>query len=102
MTSDLREVARQLMAMRRRKAALYKPHPKQAEFLAMGAVKAERCLLGANQSGKTLTVGYEAYCHLTGLYPGWWKGRRFEHPTSWWVASETSERTRDLLQYLLL
>ncbi|MCI0656677.1 MAG: terminase family protein [Acidobacteria bacterium] len=50
----------------------------------------------------TLTVSFEAHVHLTGMYPDWWKGRRFHHPTEWWAASETSERTRDLLQRTLL
>src|SRR5690242_5427273 len=40
----------------------------------------ERALIAANRTGKTLAVCYELVCHLTGLYPGWWQGRRFGAP----------------------
>ncbi len=36
--------------------------------------------------------------HLTGIYPSWWKGRRFDCPISAWAASVTGEATRDILQ----
>lgn len=41
---------------------------------------------------------FEAACHATGLYPEWWKGRRFDHPTKGWVCGETSLAVRDILQ----
>ncbi len=44
----------------------------------------------------------EAAIHATGRYPDWWKGRRFPHPTRGWVASTTSETTRDNAQRLML
>jgi hypothetical protein len=42
-----------------------------------------------------------ARCHLTGLYPPWWEGRRFEEPGKWYVAGDTGETTRDILQVAL-
>jgi phage terminase large subunit-like protein len=36
--------------------------------------------------------------HLTGNYPAWWKGRRFDGPVDAWAASVTGEATRDILQ----
>ena len=36
--------------------------------------------------------------HLTGYYPDWWDGVRFNHPVQAWAASDTSESTRDILQ----
>lgn len=51
----------------------------------------------------TLGVGgYETALHLTGEYPGWWTGRRFDHPIDSWVAGETSETTRDIVQKALM
>ena len=46
--------------------------------------------------------GYEVTCHLTGIYPPWWKGRRFTKPTKGWAAGDTSQTVRDILQEKLL
>jgi len=60
----------------------------------------------ANRSGKTFSLGgYEISCHLTGLDPDWWDengGRRFDTPISAWVAGDTYETTRDIIQLTLL
>lgn len=78
-------------------------YPKHMECLAVGKLYRERCALFANRTGKTLRVGgYEMSCHLTGLYPDWWVGRRFEHPISAWAAGDTYKTTRDILQLTLL
>lgn len=42
--------------------------------------------------------GYETALHLTGRYPNWWTGRRFEHPVQFWAAGKTNETTRDIVQ----
>ncbi|WP_367401672.1 terminase large subunit domain-containing protein [Fodinicurvata sediminis] len=56
-----------------------------------------------HNSGKTFGLGgYEVACHLTGLYPHWWEGRRFEQPVSAWAAGDTYETTRDIIQLTLL
>ena len=36
--------------------------------------------------------------HLTGVYPRWWKGKRFNHPVDCYAASDTASTTRDILQ----
>jgi phage terminase large subunit-like protein len=41
---------------------------------------------------------YEVACHLTGNYPAWWEGRVFRRPVRAWVAGDTNETTRDILQ----
>ena len=71
---------------------------KHLEFFEAGASYLERCFMAANRVGKTISGGYEDVCHATGLYPSWWKGRRFSHPTSGWIAGKTNETTRDILQ----
>lgn len=76
----------------------FAPYPKQMEFLALGRTKRERLLIAGNQNGKTHTGAFEAACHLTGDYPAWWKGRRFDKPTKGWIAGETSLVVRDVQQ----
>lgn len=63
----------------------------------------ERCMMAANRVGKTWGVGaYETTLHLTGRYPDWWVGRRFDRPIAAWVAGDTRTTTRDIIQQALL
>ena len=63
----------------------------------------ERAAIAANRVGKTWGIGgYETALHLTGEYPDWWDGRRFEHPVEVWAAGDTSETTRDIVQNALM
>ena len=56
-------------------------------------------MLAANRVGKTEGVGgYELTLHLTGWYPDWWVGRRFNRPVRAWAAGDTSTTVRDILQ----
>ena len=76
---------------------------KHLEFFRAGATHAERCFMAANRVGKTEGVGaYEATAHLTGRYPAWWEGRRFDRPVSAWVAGKDGKTVRDILQRALL
>ena len=58
--------------------------------------------MAGNQIGKTFCSANEIAYHLTGLYPKWWIGRKFDAPTVGWAAGVTSESTRDTLQRLLI
>jgi phage terminase large subunit-like protein len=80
----------------------YRPHPLQAKHLAAGAHYRERALLAGNQQGKTMTACFETAAHLTGNYPDWWGGRRWDRPTSGWAIGVTTESTRDTIARLLL
>lgn len=74
-------------------------YPKHMEFFALGAVHRERAAIAANRVGKTWGIGaYETTAHLTGRYPEWWEGRRFERPIKAWAAGKTNETTRDIVQ----
>jgi phage terminase large subunit-like protein len=75
---------------------------KHLEFFRAGKVFRERCFMAANRVGKTVTGSYEVTAHLTGLYPHWWDGRRFERPIRAWAAGKTNETTRDIVQAGLL
>jgi len=79
---------------------LYVPH---CQFFEAGAKYRERAIISANRIGKTEGVGgYELTLHLTGKYPVWWKGRRFDKPVSAWAAGDTSQTVRDIKQTKLL
>jgi phage terminase large subunit-like protein len=78
-------------------------YPKHQEFFRLGAEKRERLFLAANRVGKTEGAGgYEMACHLTGRYPAWWTGRRFDRPIAAWAAGDTRQTVRDILQLKLL
>ena len=77
-------------------------YPKHLEFFEAGATYRERAFMAGNRIGKTTAGGYEVSCHLTGLYPKWWPGRRFEKPISAWAAGKTAETTRDSVQLCLM
>ena len=80
----------------------YEPYAKQKKFHLMSSTCRERLLMAGNQQGKTFCGANEMAMHLTGLYPRWWKGRRFERPIVAWVSGETSDSVRKTVQKLLL
>lgn len=98
---------------RKRRRKLYDLYPnagplrrelyqKHLAFFAAGAEHTERCMIAANRVGKTWGVGgYESTLHLTGNYPDWWEGKRFDHPISGWAAGDTTQTTRDIIQFAL-
>jgi phage terminase large subunit-like protein len=71
------------------------------EFFSQGDNFPERLTLGGNRTGKTESAAYEVTCHLTGIYPDWWIGKRFTEPTEWWTAGDTATTTRDIQQLAL-
>lgn len=78
-------------------------YPRHMEFFEAGGKYRERCFMAGNRVGKTEGAGgYETTLHLTGEYPNWWKGRRFDRPVRWLAAGKTNETTRDIVQTKLL
>ncbi len=78
-------------------------YSKHLQFFAAGANHRERLMLAANRIGKTEGVGgYELTLHLTGQYPAWWNGRRFDKGVRAWVCGDTSKTVREILQQKLL
>jgi phage terminase large subunit-like protein len=77
-------------------------YPKHMEFFRAGAQYSERLFMAANRVGKTVAGALETAFHLTGRYPKWWEGRRFEKPTQAWACGSTSQTTRDVVQAVLL
>lgn len=58
--------------------------------------------MAANRVGKTEVGAFVAACHLTGEYPDWYDGKRFDKPTSVICAGETGMLVRDSLQEKLM
>lgn len=101
--AKIAELTRKLeWQMAGRKLYGYKPYPWQKEFHAAGKDHPERMLMAANRVGKTQSAAAEVAMHLTGDYPDWWEGRRFDRPTLCWTGSPTNETSRDIVQTELL
>ena len=58
--------------------------------------------MAGNQLGKTLAGGMETAMHMTGRYPAWWKGKRFDRPVVGWICGRSDEDVRDGMQRILL
>lgn len=108
--SDLSSILKEQAALlaelnRRRRTNLlsgYKPYSKQKEFHAAGNRYRERLFMAGNQLGKTLAGAAEAAMHLTGKYPDWWEGKRYDKPIVAIAGSESYELSRDGVQRLLV
>lgn len=77
---------------------LAKFRPYECQLPVLNSISRVTAMIAGNQVGKTLTVSYIVACHLTGLYPDWWRGIRFAGPVEWWVAGVTAQRVRDTVQ----
>lgn len=73
-------------------------YPRHLDFFQSGATYKERLFMAANRVGKSEGGAFEVTCHLTGKYPSWWEGRRFDTPVEVWACGTTSETTRDIVQ----
>lgn len=81
----------------------WKKYPKHMRFFEAGKQHKERFASYANRTGKTYGLGaFESACHLTGMYPHWWPGHKFDHPIEMWAAGDTSQTTRDIVQKELI
>ncbi|MCG7873179.1 MAG: terminase family protein [Candidatus Thiodiazotropha sp. 6PLUC7] len=78
-------------------------YPKHMAFFSGGNAVRQRCMMAANRVGKTEGVGlYEMVLHLTGDYPEWWIGKRFDRPINATAAGDTMKTVRDIIQKKLL
>ena len=97
------EIARELRKRERfNKVEFYDPYPYQLDFHATGSQANQRLLMAANRIGKSYCGAAEMAYHLTGLYPEWWNGRRFNNPITAWAGGVSNETTRDIVQAELL
>jgi phage terminase large subunit-like protein len=78
-------------------------YSKHLSFFSAGKEHRERAFIAANRVGKTEGVGgYEVACHMTGRYPEWWEGKRFEEPVRVWACGDTAKSVRNILQVKML
>lgn len=77
-------------------------YAKQCHFFTLGKTFNERALFGGNRSGKTVAGCFETTLHLTGNYPDWWDGYRFDSAVQAWSAGTTAKKTRDITQTMML
>lgn len=76
--------------------------PKHKAFFEAGLKYNERTFMAGNRCGKSIAGAFEAACHATGVYPSWWRGKRFSKPTHGWAIGSTARATRDTVQKELI
>ena len=91
------------LARRQREQAFefYRPGKRHKEFFDYGAEYPERLFCAGNRCGKSTAGCFEDVCHLTGVYPDWWEGRRFSTPVEWALIGNTARQLRSAAQHIL-
>jgi len=87
--------------MRYNQIKYFRPFDHQRRFFRTGSAD-RRGILAANRIGKTVSTCFETAMHLTGLYPDWWEGYRFDKPITCMVAGEGWSQVALVLQNELL
>ena len=104
-----RDISRNLELLREQKKRIrfnridqYDPYPYQQKFHDTSKDSNQRLLMAANRIGKSYCGAAEMSFHLRGMYPDWWKGRRYDQPITAWAGGVSNETTRDIVQAELL
>ena len=104
-----RDINRNLELLREQKKRIrfnridqYDPYPYQQKFHDTSKDSNQRLLMAANRIGKSYCGAAEMSFHLRGIYPEWWKGRRYDQPITAWAGGVSNETTRDIVQAELL
>jgi phage terminase large subunit-like protein len=87
--------------MRYNQLKYFRPFKHQFDFFNTGSSD-RRGILAANRIGKTVSTCYETAMHLTGQYPSWWTGFRFDKPITCMVAGEGWSQVALVLQNELI
>jgi len=82
------------------KLEFYDPYPFQIEF--HNDKEDRRALRAGNQIGKTISGCAQDAFDLTGKYPDWYEGIRYNRPVTLVCGGINNDKTRDLLQKALL
>ena len=91
------EIARELQYRKdTNRMAFYEPYEYQKKIHNTKAQ--QRLLMAGNRIGKSFCGAMEMAFHLTGQYPDWWNGRRFNRPIRAWAGGASNETTRDICQ----
>ena len=76
-------------------------YPKHVRFFTAGAAYKQRAAIAANQTGKSYMCAYEVSLHLTGEYPKWWNGLRYDRPVDIWCAGFKANVKEAIQEYLV-
>lgn len=91
---ELLEEAEEIQeALRAHKLYQIIPNKRQREYINSHC--RFNMLCGLNQGGKSTAGQIKTTYHITGRYPDWYTGHRFEEPIYCLIGGETDERTRD-------
>ena len=60
--------------------------------------RAQKLQAGGYLSQRPRRVAEPVVLHLTGNYPTWWTGRRFDRPIQAWAAGDTGKTVREILK----
>ncbi len=82
--------------IRLNKLEYFDPYPFQRKFLNSHA--SEIALRAANQIGKTLSGTAWDAMDLTGRYPDWFEGIKYDRPVTVVVGCVNNDKTRDIIQ----
>ena len=103
-SNDLEQAVKIAKELEQRKAtnrmSEYKPYKYQIKF--HNAKAQQRLLMAGNRIGKSFSGAMEMAYHVTGLYPTWWEGKRFNRPIRAWAGGVSNETTRDVCQKELI
>ena len=78
--------------------SLYKKH---IDFINAGKYFRERCIFGANRSGKSFTALSEGAYHVDG-YPSWYDGKKYYGDILMWCIAPTHQKVTTVAQAVLL
>lgn len=86
------------------KLAYWKPYPYQLNWIEASKTYRQRYLSAANRIGKTYSACMELAIHITGLYPEWWNGRKFDfkEPATFWAIGVSQDALASSLYKNLL
>lgn len=76
-------------------------YPVQMDLMRAGLKHRLRAFIGGNASGKSLWLALESYFHLSGRYPKWWEGYKYNNPINAWLCGLDAKALRAGLQMIL-
>lgn len=76
--------------------------PIQKQMEACNSVKPRVAIFGGNRVGKTKVNAFFITCHLTGIYPDWWTGKRYKRPVEMGIIGKSNRAVREVIQTELL
>lgn len=98
--AEIEQAARE--AKRVRKADFWMPYPRQLEFINATRLHREVGLFAGTQLGKSECAAFMTACNLTGLYPKFWDGIRYDHAIDGWSVAKSLKMSRDICQVKLI